>query len=66
MFIDEKEPPSLDRILAKIFARIKHQDRCSTVEKAVRYGWDVAVYARRIRWVLMFLSVGLYTGNLTS
>ena len=66
MFIDEKELPSLDKVLAKMFARIKHRDYCSTVEKALRYSWDMAVYARRIRWVLMFLSVGLYTGSIKS
>ena len=65
MFIDEKEPPCLDKVLAKMLVRIKHRDHCSSVEKALRYAWDMQVYARRIRWVLMVLSVGLYTGNVT-
>lgn len=64
MFIDEKEPPSPDMVLAKMFARIKHRDHCSTVGKVVDYGWDVFVYAKRIRWVLMALAVCLFISGL--
>ena len=31
MFIDEKEPPYLDKVLVKMLVRIKHRDHCSSV-----------------------------------
>lgn len=60
MYIDENEPPSIDFVLAKMLARIKHKDKSSTVENAVRHAWDVSIYARRIRWALWHIRLGRY------